>query len=188
MNFTLLLQIAWAFFQVGMFTFGGGYAALPLIEKQVVDINHWMTFKEFTDILTIDELTPGPIAINCATFVGTKLAGVPGAISATFGCVLPSVIVALILVKLYYKYRNLSTVSAALTGLKAMVVAAIGSVAISFVLNACFGDAGVGLANLDVPGVILMLGALFVIRKYKPDPIFVLIGCGLLGLVIYPFI
>lgn len=90
---TVLWQLYWSFFQVGLFSIGGGYAALPLIQQQVIDAHNWLTMSEFLDVLTISQMTPGPIAINSATFVGTRIAGAPGAIIATIGCVTPSCII-----------------------------------------------------------------------------------------------
>ena len=99
----ILLELFWSFFQVGLFSIGGGYAALPLIQNQIVDINGWLTLGEFADVITISQMTPGPIAINAATFVGLRLGGLPGAIIATFGCVTPSLIIVLILAMIYFK-------------------------------------------------------------------------------------
>ena len=114
---TALLQLFWSFFQVGLFSFGGGYAAMPLIQAQVVDLHGWLNMTEFADIITISQMTPGPIAINSATFVGMRIAGVAGALVATVGCVLPSCIVSLLLAKLYLKYRSLDLIHGALGGL-----------------------------------------------------------------------
>ena len=101
----ILIQLLLSFLQVGLLSIGGGYAALPIIQNQVVDLNHWLTVREFGDIVTISQMTPGPIAINAATFVGTKIAGVPGAIVSTLGTVLPSFVIVLFLAWFYYKYR-----------------------------------------------------------------------------------
>lgn len=86
----IYLQLFLSFFQIGLFSFGGGYAAMPLIQGQVVQGHGWLSMSEFTDLITISQMTPGPIAVNSATFVGIKIAGVPGALAATFGCILPS--------------------------------------------------------------------------------------------------
>ena len=86
----IYLQLFWSFIQIGMFSFGGGYAAMPLIQGQVVNTHEWLTMTEFTDLITISQMTPGPIAVNSATFVGMKIAGIPGAVVATLGCILPS--------------------------------------------------------------------------------------------------
>ena len=89
----IYLQLFLSFLQVGMFSIGGGYAAMPLIQNQVVTSHSWLTMSEFTDLITIAEMTPGPIAVNSATFVGIRIAGIPGALIATFGCILPSCII-----------------------------------------------------------------------------------------------
>ena len=78
----IYLELFWSFFQIGLFSIGGGYAAMPLIQNQVVDIHPWLTMTQFADIMTIAEMTPGPIAINSATFVGIQVAGLPGAVAA----------------------------------------------------------------------------------------------------------
>ena len=89
----IYLQLFISFLQIGMFSFGGGYAAMPLIQGQVVTGHKWLSMAEFTDLITISQMTPGPIAVNSATFVGMKVAGVPGALAATLGCILPSCII-----------------------------------------------------------------------------------------------
>ena len=89
----IYLKLFLSFLQIGLFSFGGGYAAMPLIQEQVVSQHDWLTMTEFTDLITISQMTPGPIAINAATFVGSKIAGVPGSVAATCGCILPSWII-----------------------------------------------------------------------------------------------
>lgn len=97
----IYLQLFWAFFQIGLFSVGGGYAAMPMIQSQVVNGFGWLTMAEFADVVTIAEMTPGPITLNAATFVGTQMAGIPGAIAATFGCIVPSCIIVTTLAVLY---------------------------------------------------------------------------------------
>ena len=99
----IYLQLFLSFLQIGLFSFGGGYAAMPLIQGQVVTLHGWLTMSEFTDLITISQMTPGPIAVNSATFVGLKIAGIPGAVVATAGCILPSCIMVTILARLYLK-------------------------------------------------------------------------------------
>ena len=115
---SVLFQLFFAFIQVGLFSVGGGYAAIPLIQNQIVDIHKLMTLGEFTDLITIAEMTPGPISINSATFVGTRLAGIPGAVLCTLGCIIPSFIICLTLAHFYYKYRNFSGVQTVLSALR----------------------------------------------------------------------
>ena len=95
-----------SFLQVGLFSFGGGYAAMPLIRGQVVTVHHWLSMSEFTDLSTISQMTPGPIAVNSATFVGEKIAGIPGALCATAGYKLPSCMIVTVIAKIYLKWRN----------------------------------------------------------------------------------
>ena len=121
------LELFWSFFQIGLFSIGGGYAAMPLIQHQVVELHPWLTLEQFSDIITISQMTPGPIAINSATFVGLQLGGLPGALVATVGCVLPSCVIVLTLAYVYYRYRGLSMVQGVLAGLRPAVVAMIAS-------------------------------------------------------------
>ena len=134
------LELLWSFIQIGLFSIGGGYAAMPLIQHQVVDLHPWLTMNQFADIMTISEMTPGPIAINCATFVGIQVAGIPGAIVATVGCVLPSCIIVLLLAVVYYRFRGLSLVQGVLKGLRPAVVAMIASAGLSLLILAVYGQ------------------------------------------------
>ena len=107
----ILLKLFLSFLQVGLFSVGGGYAAIPLIKDQIVNVHGLMTMEEFSDLITIAEMTPGPISINSSTFVGTRLAGPLGAIVCTLGCIIPSFIICLTLAHFYYKYRTFITSS-----------------------------------------------------------------------------
>ena len=173
---TVLLELFWSFFQIGLFSVGGGYAAMPLIQHQVVDLHGWMTMQEFIDIITISQMTPGPIAINSATFVGIQIAGLPGAIIATLGCVFPSCVIVLTLAWVYFRYRNLSVVQGVLGGLRPAVVAMIASAGISILVTALWNAGPVSLnpADLDWIAAVLFLAALFVLRKWKLNPIWVM--------------
>lgn len=117
----ILMQLFAAFIQVGLFSVGGGYAAIPLIQDQIVNIHGLMTMSEFTDLITIAEMTPGPISINSATFVGTRLSGVGGAVICTLGCIIPSFIICLTLAHFYYKYRNFGGVQTVLAALLSLI-------------------------------------------------------------------
>lgn len=183
-----LFEIVLAFAQIGVLSFGGGYAAIGLVEKQVVEIKGWMTYAEFADIVAIDELTPGPVAINAATFVGTKMAGIPGAIAATIGAILPSCVIALILVKIYFKYRSMKGMKGAISGLKSMVVAMLLSTTVSIVINAFFYYFPLDSHAIDYVAIILATIGFIVLRKTKMNPLIMMVACGVLGLMIYPFI
>lgn len=186
----LLFQLFLCFIQVGLFSVGGGYAAIPLIQNQIVDIHHLMTLEEFTDLITIAEMTPGPISINSATFVGMRLHGIPGAILCTLGCILPSFFICLALAHFYYKYRSFSGVQKVLAALRPAVVALIASAGISILLLALFGAEKEAIlsSELHIPELLLFLGALFLLRKYKTGAITIIFGTGVIGAVVYLFL
>lgn len=183
----IYIELFWSFFQVGLFSIGGGLAALPLIQNQVVDLHNWLSLTEFTDLITISEMTPGPIAINSSTFVGTRIAGVPGALIATFGCVVPSCIIVMTLAWLYKKYKNLAVIQGVLEGLRPAVVALIASAGLSILILAFWGESGFSLdiGSINFVSVILFSLALFILRKWKPSPIVVMFGCGIIGCITY---
>lgn len=181
----ILFNLFWAFFQIGLFSFGGGYAALPLIREQVVLNNAWMTAAEFTDLITISQMTPGPIAINAASFIGARLAGIPGAVVATIGNILPSCAIALLLAFLYRKYHNLALISHAMRGLRPAVVGMIAAAALSMIAEAWFADTITAVCGVDLLSVGLTLAAFFALRKWKLSPIPVMLGCGIIGMCAY---
>lgn len=185
----IYLELFWSFLQVGLFSIGGGYAAMPLIQAQVVDQHGWLSLNEFIDVITISQMTPGPIGINSATFVGIKIAGIGGALIATLGCVLPSCIIVLTLAHFYFKYQNLTAVRGVLNGLRPAVVAMIASAGLSILLNASFagGVLPSSLADVSWIGIFLFLAAFIVLRKWKPNPIWVMLGCGVLGMFLFRF-
>jgi chromate transporter len=185
----ILFQLFWSFFLVGLFSFGGGYASLPLIQHQVLEVHNWLTPTEFMDILTISQMTPGPIAINASTFVGTKTAGLAGAIVATAGCVTPSCIIVLILATLYYKYKGLSMVQGIIKGLRPAVVALIASAGLSILVTVLFNKEEFPLkaSDLDWIAAGLFPASLFLLRKFKLNPIIVMLTAGVAGLVVYGF-
>ncbi len=183
-----LLELFWSFFQVGLFSVGGGYASMPLIQHQVVELHPWLTMGEFADIITISQMTPGPIAINSATFVGIRIAGLPGALAATAGCVLPSCIIVLTLAWVYSRWRNLNIMQGILQGLRPAVVAMIASAGLSLAALALFGSQTLGTvrwADFDWAAAVLFAAALAALRKWKQDPIAVMSGTGAVGLAVY---
>ena len=178
----ILWQLFLSFLQIGLFSIGGGYAAMPLIQAQVVEAHGWLTMSEFVDLVTIAEMTPGPIAVNSATFVGIRIAGLPGAAAATFGCILPSLFIVSLLAWVYRKYRKLSLLQSVLGSLRPAVVALIASAGVGILLTVVFGDGGI--ENVQVVGLCLFAAAFFVLRKFKLNPILVMTLCGVAGLVI----
>lgn len=179
-----LLALFWSFFQVGMFSVGGGYAAIPLIQEQVVSLHGWLSMQEFTNLVTIAEMTPGPIALNAATFVGTRIAGTGGALLATFGCILPSCILVPLLAYVYERNRRGALMQGTLAGLRTAVVALIASAALSMLGTAVFAGGAVQLDTVDWVAAVSFLLALLAIRKWKLHPVLAMVACGLVSLVI----
>ena len=180
----IYLRLFWSFLQIGLFSIGGGYAAMPLIQAQVVQQNGWLTMNEFIDLVTIAEMTPGPIAINAATFVGTRIGGLGGALAATFGSIFPALFIVSGLSWLYRKYRTLPLLQSILTALRPAVVALIASAGVGILLKVLFGDQSMAFANLDLQGACLFIAAFTVLRKWKLNPIAVMMLCGLAGLLL----
>ncbi len=182
----IYLQLLWSFFQVGLFSIGGGYAAMPLIQKQVVDLHGWLTMTQFADIVAIAEMTPGPIALNAATFVGIQTGGIPGALIATVGCILPSCVIVTLLAFVYYRFQGLTVVQGVLAGLRPAVVAMIASAGISLLILSFYGQRTLpaDLSALDLRAVAIFVVALVVLRWKKPNPIWVMAGAGAAGIVL----
>ena len=179
-----------SFIQVGLFSVGGGYAAIPLIQNQIVNVHGLMTLPEFVDLITIAEMTPGPISLNSATFVGTRLAGFGGAIICSLGCIIPSFIICLTLAHYYYKYRSFSGVQIILSSLRPAVVALISSAGLSILTLALFqaekGD--IVLSDFRIIEFLLFAVGLFLLRKFKVSPIMIIFGSGIVGTLVYSFI
>lgn len=182
-------ELFWSFFQIGLFSIGGGYAAMPLIQHQVVDVHSWLTMTQFADIMTIAEMTPGPIAVNTATFVGIQIAGLSGAIVATLGCILPSCIIVMALAYVYYHFRGLDVVQGILTGLRPAVVAMIASAGISLIILSFLGQRSLpgDLCGINYKSVFIFAAGFLVLRKWKINPIYVMIGAGVLGILLSCF-
>ena len=178
-------ELFWSFVQVGAFCVGGGYASMPLIVEQVIERHGWLTLQQFIDIFTISQMTPGPIGINAATFVGTKVAGLPGAIAATAGFVFPSIIIVLILAKLFFKYGDIGPIRGILNGLRPAVVALICSAGVGFILLALWNTETLpqDFTKVDLIGCIVLPISLWCIRN-KMSVIKLLCFSGALGLIL----
>lgn len=183
----LLLKLFFAFIQVGLFSVGGGYAAIPLIQEQIVNIYGMMTLEEFSDLITVAEMTPGPISINSATFVGMRIAGIPGVLICTIGCIIPSFCICLTLAHFYYKYRSVSGVQIVLGSLRPAVVALIASAGASILMLGLFQAElkEVVLGNIRYVELGIFVIALWILRKYKASAISIILGSGIVGTIIY---
>lgn len=176
----IYLQLFLSFLQIGAFSFGGGYAAMPLIQSQVVDLHGWLTMQEFTDLITISQMTPGPIAVNSATFVGIQIAGPLGALVATLGCILPSCIFVTALAYIYMKYRKMSLLQGILGSLRPAVVSLIAIAGVTILISAVFTNGAIEfrLDNISIRAIVWFILAVFLLRKKKMDPILVMVLCG----------
>jgi len=164
----IILKLFLEFFKVGLFTFGGGYAMIPLIEKEIVSKYHWLTIEQFTDLIAIAEMTPGPIAVNSATFVGYKVAKFWGAVASTIGVVLPSFLIIWAIASVFFSFQDNQIVQAAFKGLRPAVlgliivaVLSIGKIAITdyrAILILIFVVAGVWILKLH-PILALIISA-----------------------------
>ena len=183
----LLLKLFFAFIQVGLFSVGGRYAAIPLIQEQIVNIYGLMSMEEFSDLITVAEMTPGPISINSATFVGMRLAGIPGVLLCSIGCIIPSFCICLTLAHFYYKYRTVSGVQVVLGSLRPAVVALIGSAGASILMLGLFQTdlRNVVLGNIRLVELGIFVVALFILRKFKASAISIILGSGVVGTLIY---
>ena len=184
----IYLQLFLSFLQIGLFSFGGGYAAMPLIQDQVVTAHGWLSMPEFTDLITISQMTPGPIAINSATFVGIKIAGVPGAVAATVGCVFPSCLIVTLLARLYLKYRDMSLLQGILGSLRPAVVAMVAAAGISILITAFWGGDQIGSLESTrwwMVGIFAL--CVLLLKKLNWNPIAVMLSAGVLRVLLAVF-
>lgn len=185
----ICLELFWCFLKVGLFSFGGGYASMPLIQEQVVSSHGWLSMGEFTDLVTISQMTPGTIAINSATFVGIKIAGIPGALAATAGCILPACVIVMLIAKLYLKYRSMNMLQGILASLRPAVVAMIASAGISMLITAVWGSVEqISLGNTNWTLAVLFLVCIVLLRRFKMNPILVMVlaGAAKAGIALMP--
>ena len=185
----ILLKLFFSFIQVGLFSVGGGYAAIPLIQDQIVNVHGLMTMEEFSDFITVAEMTPGPISINSSTFVGMRLAGVGGVLLCTLGCIIPSFCICLTLAHFYYKYRTVGGVQTVLASLRPAVVALIASAGLSILMLGLFQSDlfSLSIENLRIVELGLFIAALILLRKFKINAIAIILGSGVVGTLIYAF-
>ncbi len=184
----IYLQLFLSFLKVGLFSFGGGYASLSLIREEVIVKNGWITANKFIDLITISQMTPGPIAVNAATFVGMQVAGIAGAVAATAGCVLPGSVLVVFLVFLYRKYHQMKVMDNILGMLRPGVVALILAAGVDILTTAVLvsEEQGLAVGNIKVSQLLIFAGAFLLLRKAKLNPLLVmaLSGCAAAALQI----
>lgn len=183
----IYLQMFQTFFTVGLFGFGGGYGATALMQDLIVSERGWLTMKEFADVVTVSEMTPGPMGINIASFVGVRVAGILGTVVATLSYILPSAVIVMILARVYIKYRNLTGVQEVLKGLQPAVCALIISAAARMTVNAVWAGE-VSFQNTNWTAAVLCAAMLVLLRKKIIAPIPAIFISGFLGAMIYAVI
>lgn len=186
----IVIRLFFKFLEIGFFSIGGGYAIIPIIQDQVVNTLGWLSIQEYTDIITISQMTPGPLVVNVASFVGIRIGGVPGAFMASLGSVLSGFFISILLFNFFKKYKNAASIANVLKGLRASSIGLIASAASTILLLAFFNTQTLAALdienlNLDYIAVAIFGVSLFFLRKYKLNPILLIILTGVLGLFIY---
>ena len=188
----IFLELFVTFFEIGLFTFGGGYAMISLVREQTL-AHGWLTEAELLNMIAVSESTPGPIAVNMATFVGSAQAGILGSACATLGVVLPSFIIILLISAVIKNFLKVEAVQGALKGVRPCVVALILGTAITLAMSTLLGFKSVGQGSItpDYMGIIIfavVAGASWLIKKLsgkKPSPIIIILISAALGVILY---
>jgi len=178
MNFAVLFSLFTSFFKIGFFAFGGGYGALSMIQDEVVNVHHWMDAQQFLDLLSVSQMTPGPIAINAATYIGFRISGIAGAFFATFGVVLPSFLWVILFLKLLDLASKKIDTSKILSALKIAILVPISL-------------AGIKLSTSSIRSFYAFLLAMivFIILRFKRFSLFwLVIFSGLMGIIFGEYI
>ena len=180
----IYLELFYTFFTIGLFTFGGGYAMLPLIQQKVVE-NGWLKLEEIVDFVAVSESTPGPFAVNTATYVGTETAGVFGAVCATLGVVMPSFIIILIVARCYLRFKQSKLVSGAMFALRATVVGLMAGALWGMLPTVFFHSAKISWENVLKPEFLCsagIFGVMLVAALKKVSPIILIVCSAVLGI------
>jgi len=190
----IYIQLLMTFFKIGLFSFGGGYAMIPLIQKEI-EANGWMASSEFVDIVAIAEMTPGPIAVNSATFVGYKTAGLLGGVFATLGVSLPSLILIMILSRYILTYKNHPITRSLFYGIRPVITGLIVTAAIfvaetsifrqSISLQTLMNGLSHPLQLIDVKSLVLFIAVTVSLVRFKLHPILVIIASGITGIFLF---
>lgn len=183
----IFIKLFFTFFLIGIMTYGGGYSVLPLVDDLVVNKAGWLTEDAVADIVSISEMSPGPFSLNCATFVGTKIAGIPGGILATIGFITPSLIIILILSYYYNKYHDIPAVKQVFAVLNACIIAVLISSAIQLLTTSVFMGSLFD-ANVDVVALAIFIVSFVAIFKFKLNPVIIIFVSAVAGTFIYTLI
>ncbi|MGN9160547.1 chromate transporter [Clostridium sulfidigenes] len=180
-----IFKLFLSFLQIGFFSIGGGYATIPLIQEQVVEKHAWLTMQKFTDIITISQMTPGPLAVNTSTFVGIQISGISGAIVATLGCIISGFFISLFLYKFFQSHDESKNISNILKGLRSASIGLIASSAGTILMLSFLGTSTWKLVemSLQIKPIIIFVVCLFLLRKTKVNPMEAMILSGIAGIL-----
>lgn len=173
----IYLQLFITFFKIGLFSFGGGYAMLSLIKQEVVTNHQWISNTEFTDIVAVSQVTPGPVAINSATYIGyTTTGNILGSVASTIGVIMPSVFIMGLFILFLAKFRKAKFIDRGLKGIRYIIIGLILGAALALLNRESF---------IDIYSILLFLGALIATLKFKIGPIPITIASGVIGVILY---
>lgn len=178
----IYLQLFWVYLKIGLFGFGGGYAMLSLIQFEVVERHAWMSVNDFADIVAISQMTPGPISINCATYVGYNVGGILGSLLATFALVFPSLIVMFFVIRYLFKNRESFVVKSTLATMKPIIAGLIFAAGMLMMNANNFSDVGLGKNNYSI---MICTASFICVYFLKINPILLILVSGALGYLIY---
>lgn len=176
----IMIKLFFIFVLIGAMTYGGGYSVLPLVDDLIVNKQGWLTTEDVADIVSISEMSPGPFSLNCASFVGMKVAGFPGSILATLGFLMPSLIIILALACFYRKYRTIDAVKQVFTVLNACIIGVLFTSAISLLRTSLFLGSFIE-GGVDVLAVSIFAGAFIAIFWLKLNPLVILLVSAVIG-------
>lgn len=185
----IYLELFLAYLKIGLFSIGGGHASIPVVQSVIVDGKGWLTLEEFTAMITISEMTPGPFGINSATYVGIKIAGILGGIISTLSFLLPSFFICIALYLIVKNFRKLRAIDGLMLGIKPAVSGLISSAGVSITMLAILGGSTLGALklglNFDFVALIIAVLAFITTRKTKLNPIIIILLSGVVGLTLY---
>ncbi|MBE6346315.1 MAG: chromate transporter [Lentimicrobiaceae bacterium] len=178
----IYLQLFWVYLKIGLLGFGGGYAMLSMIQFEVVEKHAWMTMSEFADVVALSQMTPGPISINCATYVGYQVGGIFGSLLASFSIVLPSLILLYFVLRYLFKHKDNFIIKTTLRDLKPFIAGLIFAAAMLMMNKTTFSDFGIGENNISVIICAVTFVAIFF---FKVNPMIMIAISGVAGLAFF---
>lgn len=181
----LICELFLVFFKIGLVSIGGGYAIIPMISDTIVSQNHWLSIQQFSNIITISQMTPGPLAVNTSTFVGMQIAGVAGALTATIACISMGVTLSYVLYQIFSKYTHSKYIAEILKGLKASSLGLIVSAAAVILKMAFLNEQSGNNISLNIYAIMIFIVIVFLSKKFKLSPILLMLISGMMGCILY---